>query len=116
MTNSQFLNFFIELIKRFRNKSPKFFNILSYVMLAAFVLTGLPGFLEDTFKIVLPEWADVLANKVLGWVTFALAIGFQLPADSPVVTTSVSGTPLKATDETKLPFTAKSDQAAADKL
>lgn len=113
-TNNQFLNFVAELIKRFATKSPKFFKVLQIILGAVTAVTGLPELLT-WLSIPLPAWMTYLSNSGVAWATLSAFLMALLPADTPVVAQTQDGTQLKATNEAKLPFTAKAEEKAEEK-
>lgn len=84
--------FLKELIVRFKSKNPKIFNVFATVGLIAWVLSGLPGLIED-IGIKLPEALMVLQSKVVSISSAVVFIMSQLAVINP--------------DEKKLPITNK---------
>lgn len=112
--NNQFINFFVELIKRFGGTTPKFFKIISVIgIIAAFI-----GFLPDItafLGIEIPlKWAKgwELTLKIAGLIT---AIVAQLPNQGGIAAVTDSGHILKATNENKLPFSSVVEKKKAAK-
>ena len=63
-TNATPWDYIKELFKRLFSKSPRFFVVLQYISIIAFVLTGLPGIIEE-MGIELSDAMEVLQNKVV---------------------------------------------------
>lgn len=109
--NSQVWNYIIEFFKRLGAKTPTFFKVLNYLSIATVIVTGLPGILEE-LGIALPAWAETFQSKAVAIASLIATVLTKLPTDTPVVTTSAAGTPLKATDAQTLPFTATAEAKA----
>lgn len=115
-TNSQFINFFVELILRFFGKTPQFFRIVQVAML----VTALIGFIPEInamLGIEIPIKFEKTFNLVLK-VAGVLGVIFAQIVNQPqlIAKTQTDGTVLKVTNPEKLPFTAKSEGKVADKL
>jgi len=93
-------DFLKEFVTRLGKKNPKFFTILSYILTAAGLITGIPAFLEYT-GVVLPEALQVLSSKV---VAYAAAVGVFLTN-----LTVDDATEVAAAEPEKLPVTAKAE-------
>lgn len=102
--NNPLILFLVELLKRFKQKSPKFFVKLQQVSVIAYALTGLPeaiNFILDqihalfpSVTIQLPAWASTLENHVVAICAATIWLVSKL-------------TVLDASDPNKLPFTNK---------
>jgi hypothetical protein len=108
------ITFLQELFLRLSTKSPKFFKVIQLVSAIAAAVTGLPGLFQE-LNITLPAWAVILQNKSVAWASATSLFISLLTAQSKPVSKTEDGVILKKTDETKLPFTANSEQKAADK-
>lgn len=124
--NSQFLNFFKEMVLRLFGPTPMFFKIIAAVGAVATFIGFVPEILT-WLNLAVPDrfaGAYTLILKIAGALVALVAL-FSTPS-TPVATTSNatitplrlvdSGTVLKATDEKSLPFTAKSEEKKAAKL
>jgi hypothetical protein len=92
----------IEGVKRWKQKSPKFFVCIQNISLVAFALTELPEFINwflkgIGFANILPDWAVLLQNDI---VAYASGIAFILSK------LTVDTTTQKISDK-ELPFTNK---------
>lgn len=94
--------FLAELLKRFFDKSPKFFRIWQGISGVAAIVTGLPEFLT-LFNIVLPAPFDILTNKFIAAVSAGMFFMSTLTSQSqPIVEDGKT-----KIDEKKLPFSAQ---------
>lgn len=111
MTNNVIIQFLIELIHRWRSKSPTFFKVIQYIGIAVTLFSGVPELLE-MLKVTLPEWATVLQSKVAGVAGFIAFILAALPVEEnpPVVE---EATPAEAKKTVSLPFTEHVDAHAS---
>lgn len=65
--NTQFVAFIVELFKRFGNKSPKFFNILTTVgIIATIVINTLPPILASIGSPLSPFWQHLTGSAMTG--------------------------------------------------
>lgn len=94
------LAFLIELVQRVSKKSPKFFQIISWISAFATAITGLPGFLE-MFDITLPDPLNILSNKI---VAISSLVAFLISN-----LTVRNATEIAAAPNNQLPLTAAKD-------
>lgn len=74
MNNTNLIIAFLsELIIRLKSKSPRFFVILQYIGIAAFVITGLPELLSF-FGITLPASLSVFASKAIAAASLVFSV------------------------------------------
>lgn len=74
MNNTNVMIAFLkELIARLQRKSPRFFVILQYIGIAAFLLTGLPELLQF-LGIVLPDALAAIASKTVMYASAVFTI------------------------------------------
>lgn len=106
MQPNPLIAFLQELFLRVSAKSPKFFVIWQWVSGAVVALTGIPGFLS-MFNIVLPHPYDIFANKIVAAAGTGVFFMSLMPAQGKTIVKDSNGTPLKQTNEQKLPFTAQ---------
>ena len=114
MNNTILFDFLREMIQRLGTKSPKFFRVIGIVSAAAALVTGLPGLFQE-LGITLPAWAEIAQSKT---ISIAATVSFfisKLTTQSAPVAITQSGEILTKTNEEKLPFTAKAEEAAASK-
>lgn len=106
----QLLNFLTEFMQRLRTKKPKFFVYMQYGVLLMGSATGLPSLIAQFSQvtgipIVLgPHWT-IFENKFIAACSLGFWFASQLTTASKVTATK-DGDVLKATDASKLPFTA----------
>lgn len=112
--SNQFVNFLVELIKRFGGPTPRFFKIIQVIgAVAAFV-----GFIPDIITLLSINLSVHMSNtlqialKVAGVITAVVA---QLVQQGSVAAMTPRGSVLKATDEKQLPFTAIVEKKKAAK-
>ncbi len=103
LTNNIIVKFIIELIVRWRSKSPKFFRILQYIAMGVALFSGVPELLE-MLNVTLPDWATVLQSKIAGIVSVVAFLLAALPVESnpPVIEPAVDAEPKEVAS---LPFT-----------
>lgn len=107
--DNQLLAWLKENLSRLFTQSPKFFKIWQIVSGALVLITGIPQLLS-TMQITLPiPWSDGL-NTAIAWASRGMFFISLLTSKSPIVATNDAGTPLKRTDDAKLPFTAAQEQ------
>lgn len=114
MVTNPLLLFLQEFFKRLATKSPLFFRIIYYISAGAALVTGLPGLLQE-LNVDLPEWMDVIQNKIIAIASSTAFVIAKLTTQSTAVAVTPSGEVLKKTNEEKLPFTAATEQKAAEK-
>lgn len=107
--NGQFWNWLKETANRFFQKSPKYFRIWQRIAITAGAISGLPLALGEIPGVHLPTWALSGWNYIGLLCSAIVFVNSKLTVDTPVVAVTDSGTQLKATDETKLPFTASAE-------
>ena len=90
------LLFLIEVVKRLKKKSPKFFVILQNIALVAGAITGLP-LLLDELNVELPSWATIFQSKLVMWCSAIVFLWSKFPVDN-------NNEPVASND---LPFTNK---------
>lgn len=111
MAQSQILNFFIELFNRLRAKSPKVFQVLQ-IFAASLTFAGyIPSMLQRWFDVEVPGHTITLCEDVAKYAA-GFFLASSLPVKTPVVAQTKEGEPVQVTDEKKLPFTAKAEEAA----
>lgn len=103
ITNNPLWNFFVEVYKRMRAKSPKFFVVIQNISIAAGLITGIPEMLEF-FQIPMPDTIQALANKVISIASVVSFIISKLPVDSAIVVEDTAAVPAGQTTSF-LPFT-----------
>lgn len=96
-----------ETLNRLMMKRPAYFKYWTWLSSAAMILCGIPYLLHQFPDVILPDWAHVLSNKVVSWAAIVMFIMSQLTVKNPIVGQTQEGTPVKAADETKMPFTTK---------
>lgn len=101
-----------EILKRYPQKSPLFFKVITYISAAVSVVTGLPDFLTK-FNITLPTNLTVLENKTVACCALTAAVIAKLTVDRSPVSVNEQGDILP--NQVQLPFTAKTEGAALDK-
>jgi hypothetical protein len=74
--------FLIEIYKRFSSKSPRFFVVMQWVSMIAFVVTGLPGVLQEMGVVLPGAWAEV-QSKVIGWASAIAYFISKMPVADP---------------------------------
>lgn len=94
------LAFLIELVQRIGKKSPKFFQIISWISGISTAITGLPGFLK-LFDITLPAPFNILSNKA---VAIASLVGLIISNLTVKDATAIAAAP-----NNQLPLTAAKD-------
>lgn len=113
--NNLFIQFIIELFKRFATKSPKFFQIWQWITGLLTAITGLPeliNYIAGKANIPLPAVFATFENKYIGMLSAgAFFMAFLTTASKPAVITS-DGV-LKKTDAAALPFTATAELKSA---
>lgn len=77
--------FFIELLKRFLAKNPKFFKTLQIIAIALGAISGVLSFLQAQ-NIDLPSWFAWLSDTVVKVVSLVTIILAQLPNEDPNTT------------------------------
>jgi len=111
-TQNRLLAFLVEIVKRLKSKSPRFFLILQYISAGVTAVTGLPEFLT-MFSISLPSPLNLLANRTVAICGVVSLVFAKLPIENPTIAVTADGAVVKKTDENKLPFTAQSETKAA---
>lgn len=109
MNNSAIWTFLKELLARFGQKNPKFFNILAWIAAIAWIITGLPGLLEEVGITIPEQWND-LKSKIVSSAGVVVVIMANLAVQRPVITTTQTGSNTVRTDPKKLPFTAAAEK------
>lgn len=104
MNNNQFINFLVELIKRFGGPTPKFFKILQLLGAVAALIGFIPFIIQKLNINLSVNWSNGLqiALQVAGIIT---AVGTQLTNQSSIAAVTNTGHQLKATNDNILPFT-----------
>ena len=113
MQKNPLVSFLAEIFGRISAKSPKFFIVWQWLSGATVAVSGLPAFLEG-LNITLPPAMTFLENKTVAIAASAALFMSLMPAQSPTVSKDASGTPLKQTNEAKLPFTSQSEAKQTD--
>ena len=111
MSNNVIIQFLVELIQRWRSKSPTFFKVIQWIAIGVTLFSGLPELL-DQLNVTLPEWATILQSKVAGIVGFVSFLLAALPVEEnpPVVE---EATPAEAKKTVSLPFTEHVDKGTS---
>lgn len=106
--NTQFVAFIVELFKRFGNKSPKFFNILTTVgIIATIVINTLPPVLASIGSPLSPFWQHLTGSAMTG-ALLAASIVSQLT----VANVGTANLPMTQTPPPAQPYTAPQDSTA----
>lgn len=71
-----------EFFKRLTQKSPRFFVWIQYISIIAFILTGLPGIIEE-LGIELTPTLEALQNKVVAYASAVSYIISKLAVINP---------------------------------
>lgn len=108
------LSFLQETLQRLFTKSPKFFKIWMIISGTLVLITGIPDWIRFT-GITIPNLWNHDVTLAVAWASRAATFMAILTSKSPIVAVTVGGNVLKATDDTKLPFTAAVEQKAAVK-
>ena len=95
------LAFLKELVTRYKQKSPKFFQIIQWISAAVALIAGLPEALDFIFTYFnlgeIPEWLASLENKVVAIAALVGVFLSGLPVDQSKLT--------KVDEVEVLPFT-----------
>lgn len=118
MNNPALIAFLVEWIKRYGQKSPKFYKWLNAIGVAAMVITGLPEVLSWLKIDIGIHFNDVLEKVIFycGLVTSIISLS-TVQNSTTVVTDPTSAIKTVVVKE-QLPFTAKAEakKAEADPL
>lgn len=106
-------NFLVETAQRFFTKSPKYFVILQWIAGIALGITLLPELLQQN-GIVLPSFLAWLANPTLAWIAGTFLAAFKLTTQSKATGVLDNGSVVKLTNAAALPFTAATENKAAE--
>jgi hypothetical protein len=71
-----------EFFKRLTQKSPRFFVVIQYISVIAFVLTGLPAIVEE-LGIDLSDSLEALQNKIVAYASAVSYIISKLAVINP---------------------------------
>jgi hypothetical protein len=112
MQSNPLVAFLVEIFGRISAKSPKFFVVWQWISGAVVAVSGLPALLT-ALNVTLPPALTVMESKTVGIAASVAFFMSLMPAQSPTVSTSASGTPLKQTNSAKLPFTAQSEKTTS---
>lgn len=102
---SKGIAFFVETFTRLAAKKPVYWQIIQGIGVVVFIWNNIPLWLAQN-GIPIPTIITNWENKTAGIIGVVVAITSQLATQSKVVTTDTTGTPLKQTDQTTMPFTA----------
>jgi hypothetical protein len=108
--NNLFLSWLQENIQRFFTSSPLFFKWWQRISYALILITAVPEFLQ-MFDVELPPPFNTYLSKAVMFCSIGILWMARLASQSVPVAVTNTGEVLKKTDETKLPFTAKVEQA-----
>jgi hypothetical protein len=102
--------FLVELYKRMSLKSPRFFQILQAIGMAAALITGIPLFIQQVemftgLHIALPDVVNHWVTRVIFWCGVMVKIMAKLPVHQPPTD---HGEPV--TKKEALPFTSVADK------
>ena len=79
--NEKLLQLVAEVTKRYAAKSPKFFNVITYISVTITVLLGLPAYLQDA-GVVFPEAWDFFINKSIFYLGLGAGIVSKLTVEN----------------------------------
>lgn len=106
-------NFLKELVNRFFQKSPKFFQIIQIIASLLSFAMYIPSMLQRWFNVEVPGNIITLCEDIAKY-----AIGFfgasLLPVQQKPVAQTDEGKAVVVVDEKKLPFTAKTQEKMVD--
>lgn len=105
MTSNPLIAWLKESILRLSTKSPKFFKIWQLISGALVIITGLPDALH-LMNIQIPDVWDESVTKAVAWASRGIFLMSMMTTQSTPVAIDQNGTPIKKTNEAKLPFTA----------
>lgn len=115
MNNKNMLvKFFVELIKRYGQKSPKFFRIIGIVASLCAAVSGIPEVIS-WFTDTPPDWVITLQNKLVAIASIVGALVAFASVETPAVAQAESGELVKVSNESALPFSTAVEKKAADK-
>jgi hypothetical protein len=88
--NTDVAAFLIEMYKRMSLKSPRFFQILQAVGMAAALITGIPLFIQQIemftgLKIALPDVVNHWVVRVVFWCGVVVKVMAKLPVHQPPI-------------------------------
>lgn len=110
--NNPLVAFIGEIFSRLKQKSPLFFIIWQWISGAVVAVTGIPEVLTATGVHLTGVFLQVENTAVT--VAAGLVLFFSaLPVKSDTVAVSTNGQPLKSTNQSALPFTAKAENKIA---
>jgi hypothetical protein len=110
--NNPFVAFFIEIIQRLGQKSPKLFVILQWIAGATTAITGIPSFLEG-IGVALPALLVDVENKTVAIASLVGLFISLLPVKPGTVAVNPEGEAVNMTNQKSLPFTAQAENKAA---
>lgn len=114
MPKSNIITFLQELLQRLFTRSPKFFKIWTIIAGALVLVTGLPELLT-AININVPDLWNAKITTAVAWASRAALFMSLLTTSSKPAGVTPTGTIIKATDTTKLPFTAAEEKKEAVK-
>ena len=98
-------SFLREIFNRLGQKNPLFFTVISWIGVAATVITGLPLILED-LGISLSPFIEQISNKIIAYCGIVVTVISNLTVKGETVKVT-NQTITTQTSTTSLPFTAK---------
>lgn len=118
MQKNPFILWLVENFKRIATKSPKFFQIWSWISGLLTALTGLPVFIHSiaaTAHLQLPEAWTAIENRSVALLAAGVFFMSLFPTQAPVAAVTPSGDSVKVGSKEALPFTAAQEVKEAKK-